>query len=157
MAPLPAGEGKLESDANLDLIIAITNQKGGVGKTTTAINLAAAFARRGSKTLLLDLDPQANSSISFLDPLTIDRSAYDLMMDGQGTNEPPVYKSPVEGLDVIPARISLAKLESKLVGDFDAPFRLKDRIEPLKKAYKVIVIRQCPYTAPPLQSYRVLF
>lgn len=126
------------------MIIAITNQKGGVGKTTTAINLAAAFAKRGTKTLLLDLDPQANSSISFLDPLAIERSAYELMMDGQGIEELPVYKTPTENLDIIPARISLAKLESKLVGDFDAPFRLKDRIEPLKKRYKVIVIDTPP-------------
>ena len=115
-----------------------------MGKTTTAINLAAAFARRGTKTLLLDLDPQANSSISFLDPLAITRSAYELMMDGQGTDEDPIYQTPMENLDVIPARISLAKLESKLVGDFDAPFRLKDRMEKLRKIYKVIVIDTPP-------------
>src|SRR2546426_9396650 len=130
---------KRSADVTSTVIIAITNQKGGVGKTTTAINLAAAFARRGTKPLVLDLDPKVNSSICFLDPLSINASVYDLMMDGQMTSEMPLYKTPVETLDIVPARISLAKLESKLVGDFDAPFRLKDRIDPLKKLYKVIV------------------
>jgi len=69
------------------------------------------------------------------------------MMDGQGTDDFRFSKSPVENLDIIPARISLAKLESKLVGDFDAPFRLKDRIQPLKKLYKVIVMIR-PNTRP---------
>ncbi len=65
-------------------------------------------------------------------------------MDGQGTAELPVYRSPLENLDIIPARISLAKLESKMVGDFDAPFRLKDRMEPLRKVYKTIIIDTPP-------------
>lgn len=76
--------------------------------------------------------------------MTITRSAYELMMDGQGTDELPVYKTTMENLDIIPARISLAKLESKMVGDFDAPFRLKDRMEPLRKQYKTIIIDTPP-------------
>jgi chromosome partitioning protein len=126
------------------MIIAIANQKGGVGKTTTAINLAAAFARRGQRVLLLDLDPQANSSITFLDPQTIDFSAYELMIDGLGSIDKSIYQTTVKGLDLIPSRINLAKIESKLVGDFDAPFRLKDRLESLRSVYEIVVIDTPP-------------
>lgn len=128
----------------MSVIIAVANQKGGVGKTTTAINLAAAFARRGGRVLLLDLDPQGNSSISFLDPRTIQSSAYEMMVDGVADFKNYIYPTAINGLDVVPARISLAKLESKLVGDFDAPFRLKDRLEPFKKSYEFILIDTPP-------------
>ena len=119
-----------------------------MGKTTTAINLAAAFAQRGSRVLLLDMDPQGNSSLSFLTPATVDLSTYDMMVDGQAGWDGYIYPSPVQNLDIIPARINLAKLEAKLVGDFDAPFRLKDRLEPLRSKYDIIVIDTPPYARP---------
>jgi chromosome partitioning protein len=126
------------------MIIAVANQKGGVGKTTTAINLAGAFAIRGKRVLLLDMDPQGNSSISFIDQRNIASSSFEFIMGNGSSYEESIYKTPVLGLDIIPSKISLAKFESKLAGDFDAPFRLKDKLESVKNLYDVVMIDTPP-------------
>ena len=127
------------------MIVAITNQKGGVGKTTTAINLAAGLSMKGLRTLLIDLDPQANSSMSFVDVHGLERTVYDALVErevGLADVILPTGKTP--NLSLAPASIALAKVEAKLVGELDGIYRLKDALAPIQEQYEYIVIDTPP-------------
>lgn len=127
------------------LIIAITNQKGGVGKTTTSVNVTAALALMGKKVLLVDTDPQAHSTISVTSGTAQrEKSLYDVMMNRNDKIEEIIVRSNIPGLDVAIAKISMAKLEPSLLGEFDGHYRLKDVLEPVKPKYDYIFIDTPP-------------
>ena len=127
------------------MILSIANQKGGVGKTTTAINLAAALASKGLKTLLVDLDPQANSSMSYLDIHSLQHSIYDVLVDrALSLREVIKPAEKVPNLSLAPSSIALAKIESKLLGEIDSHYRLKDVLDPVQADYDFVVIDTPP-------------
>lgn len=124
-------------------VIAITNQKGGVGKTTTAVNLSACLASLGKSVLLLDIDPQGNATTGTgLDKKGINACIYDALI-----NEIPVekiiYKSKQVNMDVLPATIQLAGAEIELVPTLSREVRLRSVIKPIKNRYEYILI-DCP-------------
>lgn len=125
-------------------VIAIANQKGGVGKTTTAINLAAAIARKKKRTLLVDLDPQANSTLTFISLEEVTHSIYDVLSNSHLSLGEIVKPTKCANLCLAPSKIALAKLEANLAGQFDAPFRLKDALASTRKDFDVVVIDTPP-------------
>lgn len=126
------------------MTLAIANQKGGVGKTTTAINLAAAIAQKGYKTLLVDTDPQGNCSLSFLEIDQIERTIYEVMTEKEVNVDDSIYSTSIKNLSLLPARINLAKVETKLIGELDGHFRLKDALQKVSKNFSYIVIDTPP-------------
>ena len=130
-------------------IISLVNQKGGVGKTTTSINLAASLALLGKKILLIDLDPQGNATTGVgINKGDINKSVYDLLR-GTATTEEVVLKTDFKNLWIIPATIQLAGIDieliekSKVTPGFKKAFQLKEHMEGIKDNYDYVII-DCP-------------
>ncbi len=124
-------------------VLAIANQKGGVGKTTTAVNLSAALAEAGYRTLTVDLDPQGNATTGLgIDPRTLDTSMYDVLM-GTANIEDCIESTSIRHLFVAPASLDLAGAEIELVPMFSREMKLRQALVPLEGEYDFIFI-DCP-------------
>jgi len=124
-------------------IIALANQKGGVGKTTSSVNLAASLARMNKKVLLIDMDPQGNATVAVgIDKDQLELSAYELLSEGVSA-EKVVLKTMVENLDLIAANTELTGAEVVLLNDEKGAVQLKNRLKSIKSNYEFIII-DCP-------------
>lgn len=124
-------------------IIAIANQKGGVGKTTTAINLSASLAEKGQKVLAIDMDPQGNMTSGLgLDKDDVDKTIYDMII-GESEIETVIKKETIENLDILPSNVDLSAVEIELIDVENKEFIVKNSIQKIRDNYDFIII-DCP-------------
>ena len=132
-----------ERSTKMGRIIAIANQKGGVGKTTTAINLSASLASLGKKVLANDMDPHGNMSSGLgVDKNEVEKTVYDLIIGNIGIEE-CIYEEVIENLDVLPSNIDLSAAEIELIGVDNKEYILRDEVNKVKEKYDFIII-DCP-------------
>lgn len=135
--------GRKLVEVNMGRIIAVANQKGGVGKTTTTINLSACLAEQGQKVLVIDVDPQGNTTSGLgIDKNNTENTVYELML-GEASIDDCIYKSVMDDLDVIPSNVNLAGAEIDLIDIDDREYILKKIVNSLKENYDFILL-DCP-------------
>ena len=123
--------------------IAIANQKGGVGKTTTSINLSACLAEKGKRVLLIDADPQGNTTSGFgIDKNNLENTIYELML-GECSISDCIMKNQVGNVSVVPSNVNLAAAEIELIGIDEKEYILKKEVDYIKEEYDFIII-DCP-------------
>lgn len=133
----------MKAGDNLGKIVAVANQKGGVGKTTTAVNLGACLAQHGQKVLLVDGDPQGNATSGVgIEKADVDACVYNVIVEDMDTKQ-VICPTAVENLSIIPATIQLAGAEIELVSTISREVRLKRALETVKDQYDYIII-DCP-------------
>ena len=124
-------------------VIAVANQKGGVGKSTTAINLSACLAEKGKKVLAIDIDPQGNTTSGLgVDKNNVENTLYELLL-GEAEAKDTIVKDVVENVDLIPSNVNLSGAEIELIGVENKEYIIRNEMEKVKERYDFVII-DCP-------------